>query len=824
MTSTDTTCYHCGEPIPRGMDLCARIEGADRPMCCVGCKAVAEFIQTAGFEAFYRFRETPDGESGLQAEISSWTRFDSPELLNRYVSMEGNSATTTLDIGGMYCSACVWLFDKALESVPGVETADVNPTTRRAVIRWDAERVGFSRILSAISQVGFKPTPIVAGYSESAGDADYRLALKRLIVAAAAGMQVMMFAVALYAGDFFGIDGDIEKFLRTVSLLVTLPIVFYSAQPFFASAWRGIRNGSLGMDLPVSIAISIAFAASAYATWVNQGSVYFDSVAMFVFFLSATRFLEMRARHRCEDYGLALSRLLPDTAARVVEGGLETVTVDQLQVGDVVIVKLGDVIPADGVVCSGYLSLDESFLTGESIPVAHIEGEPVFAGALVERGHARIRLTRIGASTNLAEIGRMLDRAKADRPPIAVLADRIASKFVLGILTIAAVTWAYWHLVDPSRAFEIVLATLVVTCPCALALATPAALASATACLAGQGVLLVRGRLLEVLDRVTTMVFDKTGTLTVGKPELLGTVLPCGCAGKEQHYRALAAAIEEGSEHVLARAFSPFFVPGEFAVEDTRIFPGRGVEAKVDGDWYRLGSIDFVGMGDDEFRAEAESDASFVFLAARNRVLARFDIGDMLRPDARAALDDLKQRGVRPMIASGDRLRPVASVAQSLGVQDWHAGLTPEQKLALVAELRDRGETVAMVGDGVNDAPVLASADVSIALDAGTALARASADAVSLGRMLRPLVSAVDVSKRTHKIIRQNLAWAIAYNLTAAPLAVAGFLQPWMAAIGMSLSSLIVVLNALRLRKPPGSKAGTVTAVGSKLREEEALT
>jgi Cu2+-exporting ATPase len=664
-------------------------------------------------------------------------------------------------------------------------------------------------LLHALSRIGFKPSPVGASQAAEGQDDEYRLALKRLVVAATAGMQVMMFAVALYAGDYFGIEGGVEAFLRFISLLVTVPIVFYSAKPFFAGAWRGLRARSPGMDLPVSIAIVAAFIASTYATLGNRGDIYFDSVAMFVLFLSTTRFLEMRARHRSEDHTLALARLLPDTAQRIRQDKTETVALDQVTTDDILSIRPGDVVPADGELISGSLTVDESMLTGESMPTPRKCGDALFAGGIVREGNALIRVTRTGASTSLAEIGRMLERAKADRPPIALLADRIASWFVVGVLSVTSLAAIAWYFIEPARAFEVALATLVVTCPCALALATPAAIAAATARLAKSGFLLVRSRVLEVLTQARVIVFDKTGTLTEGRPVVLQTQTLSIHAPGTDELLAIAASIETASEHVLARAFSAHYLPGRYHATDITVMPGRGVEATIGGHRYRIGESRFVNelSGAATDSQPGDGDLTEVFLGDPAGFLACFSIGDQLRSDAVTAIAALRDLGFRLIIASGDRESVVRSIAGQLGIDDWHAGMSPAQKLELIHTLRKQGETVVMVGDGINDAPVLAAADASVALDAGTALARASADAVSLGKTLGALVTAAKIALDTRRVIRQNITWAIVYNITAVPLAVGGFLAPWMAAIGMSVSSFVVVLNALRLHRAQAERA-----------------
>ena len=806
------TCFHCGEPLPDGRPIFARLDGVHQPVCCTGCKAVAEFIQDNDLAAYYEHRQLPDGDAGLKAEQSDWSLYDRDDLLSRYVSDDGSVATATIEVGGMYCSACAWLFETALGRVRGVESVALNSATRRAVLSWDPARLRFSEVLAAVAAIGFRPAPAVAGSGGAGREQEQRTALRRLIVAAAAGMQVMMFAVALYAGEHFGIEGQIEQFLRIISLLVCLPIVFYSAKPFFAGAVRGLRARQPGMDLPVSLAILAAFSASTIAALRGTGEIYFDSVAMFVLFLGAARYLEMRARHRADDQAQALASLLPELATRMAGETPEIVSVDALRPGDRVLIRPGDVIPADGRVLSGTLAVDEALLTGESMPVSRDTGCDVFAGAINRSGTASIEVTRAGASTSLAEIGRLIERARADRPRVALLADRIASRFVLAVLVVASATGLVWLRLDPSRAFEVVLATLVVTCPCALSLATPASIAAAATRLSRDRILLVRARVLEVLAKPARIVFDKTGTLTRGRPAILETVVLRQGFDKAD-VRALAAAMETVSEHVLARAFVPYLAPGRFAAKDARVVAGAGVEAQADNRRYRLGSYPFVARqsAQPEPARTAEDETMRVWLGDEEGLVAVFSIGDALREDAGDTVKQLEALGHEVVIASGDRAAAVQATARRLGITDARSGLTPPGKLSVLEALRRDGLPVVMVGDGVNDAPVLAAADASIAVDAGTALARASADAVVPGRRLAGVVTIAAVAAKTRSVIRQNLAWAISYNALGIPLAAAGILAPWMAALGMSASSLLVVLNALRIGRG-GHVAGSLAA------------
>ncbi len=815
-------CFHCGDPLPAGRPIWADLGDVQQPMCCIGCKAVAEFIHANDLDAWYAHRQAPAAGGGLRAEATDWTLYDRADLQTRYVHRDGDAATATIDVGGMYCSACVWLLETALGRVDGLQGVAVNPATRRAVLRWDARRLGLADVLAAIAAVGFKPAPTVAGMAADRHREEQRLALRRLIVAAAAGMQVMMFAVALYAGAAFGIEGRIEQFLRVVSLLVCLPIVFYSARPFFANALRGLRRRRPGMDLPVSIAIGAAFAASAWATLVNRGDIYFDSVAMFVLFLGAARYLEMRARHSADDRVAALVALLPDVATRFDGDVLEVVAVDRLRIGDRVLVRPGDVLPADGRIVSGELNVDESLLTGESMPALRATGSAVVAGGVNRAGTAVLDVERVGAGTSVAEIGRMIDRAAADRPPVAALADRVARWFVVGVLAVATVAGIAWLAIDPQRAFAVVLAILVVTCPCALSLATPASLAAAATHLARRGILLVRARLLDAFARGAHVVFDKTGTLTEGRPGI-ANVSVFGEGLDRDGALALAAEMETVSEHVLARAFVPHRVAGRYRACDVRVEPGDGVEATVAGRRCRLGRADWVAAhaGAATPQANAADGDSHVWLGDGTALLARFAIEDRVRADAAETVRQLVARGHRVTVLSGDRAPAVARVASQLGIADWRADRSPADKLDAIAELRRGRRPVVMVGDGINDAPVLAGADASVAIDAGTALARASADAVVPGRRLASLLDIASTAAGTQRVIRQNLAWAVAYNLCAVPLAVGGVLAPWMAAIGMSASSLLVVANALRAGTAERPEAPATAAVTADAREKE---
>ncbi len=800
------SCFHCGLPVPAGLDLTARIDGEDRPMCCHGCKAVAELIGASGFDAYYRFRELPPGEAPAPppGDDDHWRGFDDPETLPLFAATRADGRIeAVLHVEGLYCSACSWLLENVLRRLPGVDEITVNTASSRLHVIWRPADTRFSAILGTIERLGYRPHPQSLTESFSPRHRERRQALKRLLVAGVGMMQVMMFAVGLYAGAFQGIDPEMRRFLVWVSALVTTPVVFYAGRPFFQSAWRGLRSGRPGMDLPVSIAVGGAYAASLYAAVAGHGEVYFDSATMFVFFLSLGRFLEMSARHGATERSAAIGQLLPDTVRRIADGsdgGEEIIAVARLRAGDRFVLRPGERVPADARILRGQASMDESLITGESDPVPRAPGDEVTAGSINLDGALTLAAERVGQDTMLASISRLLERAQAERPAVAVLADRVASWFVVAVIAIAATVGTAWWWIEPGVAFPAALAVLVVTCPCALSLATPAALAAANTALADRGILVTRSRALEGLASFDRIVFDKTGTLTRGRPEL-ERVLPLSGDIDTERCLTIAARLESGSEHALARAFPR---RGDTPA-DLRPVPGRGIEGTVDGEHYRIGSAEFVGeeaAGAALARMAPGPASTVVFLGdANGRVLAAFELRDALRDDAAEVVRTLSDAGIATAIASGDRPGTVQDIAGRLGIDDARGGLRAEDKLAWVRQLQASGEKVALVGDGINDAPVLAGADVSIAMGAGTTLAQSSADAVLLGDSLAPLLEAVDLSRRTRRIIRQNIGWAIGYNVLAVPLAASAALAPWMAAIGMSASSLLVVLNALRLRR-----------------------
>jgi Cu2+-exporting ATPase len=783
-----------------------------RSFCCTGCEAAAAAIAGAGLDAYYELRDAAAGAPPPDARgAGDYCAYDDPAFQASFVAVgPDGSREAALLLEGVRCSACVWLNEQVIQRLPGVAAVSINYATRRAQVRWDPARLALSEILAAVARIGYRAFPYDRLRADALHQSERRAALWRLFVAGFGMMQVMMYAVPVYlARAEGGMPPDVEALMRWASLALTAPVVGYSAQPFFAGAWRDLKAWRAGMDVPVALGIAVAFLASAWATLRGAGEVYFDSVTMFVFLLLAGRFLELEARHRAGAALAYLGRMVPAQAERLraFPGPVDTdaIAVSSLRPGDFVLVRPGARVPADGTVVQGEGAVNESLLTGESRPVAKGPGSGVIGGAISVAAPFVVRIDRVGADTVLAAIVRLVERAMTERQRLVEVADRYAHWFVVGVLLLAAAAALAWSAFAPERALWIAVSVLVVTCPCALSLATPVALTVVTGELARRGVIVTRGHAVEALARASDVVLDKTGTLTHGELRVAGA-RALGELALDQ-CEALAGTLEAASEHPIARALMRHVGGAESAtgtVAGLAIHPGRGVEGTVEGVRYRLGSPAFCaeivrtscdGMGG------ADASATVVYLATEGAWLARFELADTLKEGAAALVRRLEELGKRVHLLSGDATGPVQAAAAALGIAAARPEADPVAKQAYVQSLQRAGAIVAMVGDGVNDAPVLAQADVSVALGTGADLAQARADAVLLSGDPAALADAFDLARGAMRVVRQNLVWAALYNLAAVPAAAAGLVTPWMAGIGMSGSSLAVVLNALRLRR-----------------------
>lgn len=688
----------------------------------------------------------------------------------------------------MGCAACAVQIEDALRPLPGLARVRVDPATARALLEIDggADSI-LERVLREIRQLGYTASIAGSASAASARALVRRAALKRLAVAGFGMMQAMMLAFALYASDDFRMDPALVSFLRYCSLLVTLPVVLYAGGPIFRAALGQLRAGRPAMDVPVGLGIGAALVASIWNTFLGSGHVYYDAVTMFLFFLTTARFVELLSRHEVGTVTEALAWLLPARALRLEGGRTREVPVGSLRPGDEILVNRGDPVAADGVIVDGVSLFNESCLSGEVAAVRHATGDSVTSGSINLGASVRVRVTATGEQTELAAVLRLLERSRQAKPRLLTLADRVARGFSVAVLAIAALVSILWLLIRPEVALANTIAVLVVACPCALSLAAPAVVAAANTALARAGLLPISATVLEQLTTVRHVLLDKTGTLTTGRPEVQVHHRRAGVPAAE--VLAIAAALERCSSHPLALAFRGHETPGVQASEVHEV-PGRGVEGRVDGCFYQLGSAAFTGADGDDG----------IWLADEDGWLARFTVCDTVRADAREAVDALRALGFGVEIASGDAPAAVSAVAASLGITRWQARLTPAGKVARLEALQREGAPVLMVGDGVNDAPVLAAADVSMVLRSGSALAQTAGDLLLLDHAWLAVPRAVTVARRARQVLRQNLTWAAGYNLVAIPVAALGWLPPWLAALGMSLSSVLVVLNARRVR------------------------
>ncbi len=755
---------------------------------------------------------------------------DAPQTLADYTQWQVDAdgrrvGQSRLLLSGLHCAACAGLIEDALQRVPGVEHAEVQGAAQRALVRWDPAQTRASDLIAAIQCAGYGAFPDTGAQAVALAERESRQALWRVFVAGFCMMQIMMYATPAYVADPGTLSADMAALLRWASWILSVPVLLFAAGPFFSGAWRSLREGRIGMDVPVALGIAVTFIASSATSFESAqaargGEVYFDSLSMFVTFLLGARVLESRARRRAAQSLDAVMRRLPDAVERIdAQGAASLVTVAELAVGDRVRVHVGQAFAADGVVLEGRTQVDEAMLSGESRPVECGPGDEVSAGCLNLGAPVLIRVRELGAQTRYQRIVTLVERALTERPTFMRSADRLAGPFLWAVLVLAGVSYAVWHVIDPSRAVWVAVSVLIVTCPCALSLGAPVALLAAAGQLARRGVLVQRLDALEVLTRVRHVLFDKTGTLTQDRLQLAGVVRLAPSDMAASVLQALAVSLAAHSRHPLAQALAK----GEGAEADgawsgVEEHSGHGLQAA----WtdtagavshWRLGSAAWCGVtatstatdqpaGPAVWLAERHAETSETGQSVVWQARLRFDFDETLRPDAATGVAALRQSGLTLHLLSGDQPASVALMAGRLGMDDHRAACTPQDKLAALAALQQGGQVVAMVGDGINDAPVLARADVSIALGSAAALAQARSDVIVLSDRIGDVAELLHTARRTVRIVRQNLAWALLYNLACVPLALLGWLPPWAAGLGMALSSLLVVLNALRLTRP----------------------
>jgi Cu2+-exporting ATPase len=793
--------------VPAGIFLWVTIDGKDRPVCCPGCRAVAQTILDYGLEGFYQYRTGPSlkPEQPAAAQDQQLLVYDDPQLQAAFVDLQGPLCSAALILDGVVCPACTWLIESRLAHLQGIRDINVNYASRRASVTWEPAVLRLSDILKSIHSLGYRAWPFHPDTRRALLEQERKTLLRRIGLAGLLGMQVMMISVALYLGDWSGMEAGYRKFFYWVCLLLTVPVLVYSGQGFFVRAWRDLRRMRTGMDVPVALGLGVAFLGSLWSTISGDGRVYYDSVVMFIFLLLTARYLEFGARRRALRHYDDLLRIIPAMATRLQDSDTaeleERVPVVRLQQGDRLLVRPGETIAADGTIVAGATRIDESIITGESVPLVKSAGAAVIGGSTNIESPIQVIVNRVGGDTLLSSILRLVDQGRLGRPHVTELTDRIASIFVFAVILLAAGVALYWWHADQEMWLPVTVAVLVITCPCALSLATPVALTCAHTALMEQGIAVAGENALEILNRAGYVVFDKTGTLTQGRPGLHEVQSLTG-KGKIQ-YLEIAAILEKNSEHPLAAAFQAAlgYQPAGNATDIVNQ-PGAGLSGMVRGRRYLLGTADYIHTQTGHtLPAGRQSDApdSQVVLADEREILCVFLFGDELRAGAQTLITTLRRQGKRTLLLSGDSHAAVQLAADTLGIPDYRSRLPPDQKREIVNDLIKAGELVVYVGDGVNDAPVLASAHASVAMGRGVDIAKLNADMILLDNNLETLARAFIHARQTARIIKQNLGWAVAYNLLALPAAVTGLVAPWLAAVGMSLSSLAVVANSLRL-------------------------
>lgn len=767
---------------------------------------------------------TPDAANSTT--LSPLHLLDDPQEWGAFSRLSGQGSNcweSNVVIEGMHCAACSLTVEEALCKIPGVISAQVGAASHRAKVVWAADKVMPSAWMQAVRETGYRAVPANDTFASDRRRLETRQALWRWLVAGLCMMQVMMYAYPAYSARPGDLTVEMEQLLRWASWVLTLPVMVFSCEPFFKNALRDISQARVSMDLPVALGILITFAMSTAGTFEPSGTfgheVYFDSLTMFVFFLLTGRWLELRLRDRTAGSLEALMNRVPDSVERQLPSGeFVRVAVRRLVVGDVIRVHPGETFAADGVLLEGNTLVDEALLTGESHPLSRSIGSGVLSGSHNLSSTVQVRVQQVGDSTRFAQIVALMESAAATKPQGMQLADRLAKPFLIGVLLAAAGACAWWWGRDPGHALIVAVAVLIVTCPCALSLATPAAMLAAAGTLARAGVLVRRLEALEALSLVDTLVFDKTGTLTRDAMVVGEIRVRPGVSTRDA--LALAGALGKHSLHpvsksLTARSLSDGNLAG-WQCSGVTEFAGQGIEGRVRpiGDnapfngetTLRLGSAKFCGVQSAD-QLHSDKSQSLAYLSDHMGWIATFELQEDIRPQAAQAVSVLRREGIAVSILSGDHSESVARVAALAGIEDARGACSPDEKLAELRAMQAKGLRVAMVGDGLNDGPVLAGANVSFAFGRGAPLAHAKADFVILGEQLVNVVQALLLSRRTMRVVRQNLWWALVYNAACVPLAVLGWLPAWLAGLGMASSSLFVVMNALRLaRLSPNEK------------------
>ena len=813
--SEPSSCYHCGEVVPDFTEISVSIDGVERSMCCHGCAAVAQVIHESGLSNYYRTRTARPGPvvtTRASHRLIEADLFDDELVQARFVhDVDGAVKAAEFIVQDMHCPACVWLIENRLIGVDGVIYANLNYSTYKLTVKWEHRKTGLATIVRSVQALGYHVNPYDRTTQAVVNQRSFRDMLRRMGVAGIFGMQVMILAVALYAGGWTVISSEHEMLFERLSLLLTLPVLLYAAAPIFRGAVRDLSHWSATMDVPVALGLSIAFVVSLNAVITGRGEVYFDSIVMFVFFQLVSRYFEHSARQRMTETITRITAASPPYANQLSSisdlSSFVIVPVTRLQAGDFVLVRPGESVPADGVIVNGSSELDESIITGESTPLRHTQGDSVIGGSHNFSGVLVVEVTRIGPDSVLAGIVRLLEQSSSVKPGIARLTDRLAGVFSVSVLLIAVLVAMFWWINENSAWVAHTIAVLVVACPCALSLAVPTALTVSVNSLVRYGVLVSRADCLQALAKADAFFFDKTGTLTHGEL-VLSSVEVFQPYSRSESLR-IAAALALSSTHPIARALVAAELGGEnMSVTELFNVPGSGIYGDVGGEKYFLGSLEFIGehCGISDFNDNNMRTGPITCLASEHRPIAVFQFDDSLREDAAQMIDELKRKGMEVVLITGDRQAEADRIARMVGIPEVHSRCSPEDKFEIIRKYQQQGRSVAMLGDGINDVPILAAANVSVATASASQIVKVNSDALLTSDRLMTLIFARERAEQAVRTMRQNAFWAIAYNVVGISLAAAGYVPPVAAAIGMSLSSILVVGNSLRIGTNAGAR------------------
>lgn len=806
-------CFHCGLPVDDSTHEHLEVFGEQQYFCCHGCKAVCKTIVDSGLEKYYQSREpgvSSNQQKNLQQILHKLSIYDNENVQKSFVQAQDNWREAYLILEGIRCSACIWLNELHLRQQPGVLDVHIDDITQRARVRWDPSQISLSRILATIIGIGYQAHPYEPSHYLQLQKENKRKNLHRLLFAAIIGMIPMHFALATWflgGPDDQGEYEQWEQLGRWTSLLVTSTLLIYPAQEFFFGVWSDFKRKIIGMDVPIVLGLCSAFLLSAHSTVTGSGEVYFESIAMFVLFILLSRRLEHQARIKASDQLERLALSQPQAANRVrQDGGIETVSVIDLKPGQTIQVLPGAQVPVDCEIISGQSSFDESLISGESRAIDHQKGDWLMAGSVNYDQPIMARIKSTEMDSTIAQITRLAEAGLQQKPAQSLLADKVASWFVIAILLIACLTSIFWWTQGNAQWLVITVSVLIVTCPCALALAVPITLTISSSRFLRMGILPLNMSVINKLGKVDYFVFDKTGTLTFGKPRLVDSHWLVE-TDKTQALSVIKSLVSR-SEHPVARALHDSIQQPEIKMENIINHTGLGLQGEKDGIW-RFGRYEFVvefidGLTLDQkavLNGVKQQHYSISCLSHDRQLIALFLLEDHLREGNAEIIQQLHERNIQTVVLSGDTEKSVKHLASLLNVDHYLAGLSPQQKMNWVQAKQSEGCIVAMVGDGINDIPTLATADVSFSLSGSTALANNHSDLVILGSNLKTIPLAISLASKTLQRIRQNISWAIIYNLIAIPFAVAGLVPPWAAAIGMSLSSAVVVLNSIGLDK-----------------------